>query len=338
MVPLDFFPALKREDSFSIIHKWLLIILNRMPMPRRPSLEHTFALGPARSIRHPYAGAGFSSRLGVSAYQVFDLLGESSLARLNVLFDERTLALFDDFVYIRQKANSVVASSDRSHRHWQTFIVLSFVTLYNMSYDTEHVRNAEDTPGMITGIPTFAELLDNAALAALYTAIRHESTATGPELVETMDVSKKTVYDYLHKLERAGLIRQIDDNSGTAEYAAEAFELTITVRETEVTITPELIEAIAQKDEYPTIERVLDEHGITTFALVYDLVNAHADGDVTIRQIAELTDLSTGTAYDLVAALYSILSLGDDEASPTTYTPADFDAAGDDLLAEIDDE
>ncbi|WP_008524242.1 ArsR/SmtB family transcription factor [Halorhabdus tiamatea] len=207
-----------------------------------------------------------------------------------------------------------------------------------MSYDTEHVRNADDTPGMITGIPTFAELLDNADLAALYTAIRRSSTASGPELVETMDVSKKTVYDYLHKLERAGLIRQIDDDGGTAVYAAEEFELSITVRETEVTITPELVEVIAQEDGYPTIERVLNEHGITTFALVYDLVKAHAAGDVTIRQIADLADLSTGTAYDLVEALYSIRSLGDDESSPMTYTPGDFDAAADDLLAEIDDE
>ena len=66
-----------------------------------------------------------------------------------------------------------------------------------MSSDTEHVRNAGDTPGLITGIPTVAELLENPSLASLYTSIRRSGTATGPELVETMPVSKKTVYDYL---------------------------------------------------------------------------------------------------------------------------------------------
>ena len=205
-----------------------------------------------------------------------------------------------------------------------------------MSYNTEHVRNAGDTPGRITGIPTFAELLENPSLSSIYTSIRRSGTATGPELVETTTVSKKTVYDYLHKLEQASLISTVNNNAGTTRYTAEEFELTLTVRETEVSITPELIEVIAQKNEYLAVERVLEDHGIVTFALAYDLVKAHSEGDVTIRQIASLTDLSPGTAYDLVEALYSILDLGDDESAPTTYTPDDFDA-DDDLLEELTD-
>lgn len=207
-----------------------------------------------------------------------------------------------------------------------------------MSYDTEHVRNAGGTPGIITGIPTFAELLDNHDLAALYTSIRRSETTTGPELVETTDVSKKTVYDYLHKLERAGLISKVDTDAGTAVYAAEEFEMTVTVRETEVSITPELIAVVARKNDYPAIERVLEAHGLVPFALAYDLVKAHSEGDVTIRQIATLTDLSTGTAYDLVEAFYSILDLGDDDPTPTTYTPDDFDGDEGNLLEELDDE
>ena len=216
-------------------------------------------------------------------------------------------------------------------------MVSSFVTLYKMSYDTEHVRNAGDTPDMITGIPTFAELLENPPLASLYTSIRRSGTATGPELVETTTVSKKTVYDYLHKLEQAGLISTVNADAGTARYTAEAFELTLSVRETEVSITPELIEVIAQKSVYPAIERVLEDNGIVTFALAYDLVKAHSKGEVTIRQIASLTDLSPGTAYDLVEALYSILDLGDDESAPTTYTPTDFDEDEGDLLEKLTD-
>jgi len=206
-----------------------------------------------------------------------------------------------------------------------------------MSYDTEHVRNAGDTPGMITGIPTFAELLENPSLASLYTSIRRSATATGPDLVELTTVSKKTVYDYLHKLEQAGLISKVGDDGGTAVYTAEEFELTVTVRETEVTVTPELIEVIAQKNDYPAIERVLEDYGIVTFALAYDLVNAHSKGNVTIRQIASLTDLLPGTAYDLVESLYSILDFGDDESTLTTYTPDDFDEDEGDLLGEFAD-
>lgn len=216
-------------------------------------------------------------------------------------------------------------------------MVSNFVTLHKMSYDTEHVRNAGDTPGMIAGIPTFAELLENPSLADLYTSIRQAETATGPELVETTTVSKKTVYDYLHKLEQAGLISKVGDETGSAVYTAQEFELTLTVRETEVSITPKIIEVIAQKNEYPAIERVLEDHGIVTFALAYDLVKAHSEGNVTIRQIASLTDLSPGTTYDLVEAHYSILDLGDDESAPTTYTPDEFDADEGALLEEFAD-
>ena len=120
---------------------------------------------------------------------------------------------------------------------------------------------------MITGIPTFAELLENPSLASPYSSIRRSATTTGPELVESMTVSKKTVYDYLHKREQAGLISKVGDNGGTAVYTALEFELMLTVRETKVSNTPELIEVIAQKNEYPAIKRVLEVHGIVMFVL-----------------------------------------------------------------------
>jgi Fe2+ or Zn2+ uptake regulation protein len=99
-----------------------------------------------------------------------------------------------------------------------------------MSYDTEHVRNAGAT-GAITAIPTFAELLENPSLADLYASTRQAETTTGPELVETTSVSKKTVYDYLHKLQRAGLITEVGTEAGATVYTAEAFELTVTTRQ-----------------------------------------------------------------------------------------------------------
>lgn len=220
----------------------------------------------------------------------------------------------------------------------QTLIVSSFVTLHNMSYDTEHVRNAGDHPGSITGIPTFTELLANTALASLYTSIHNSSTATGPELVETANVSKKTVYEYLRKLEQAGLITEIGKEDGTSVYEAEDFEMTLTVRDVEVAITPELVEVVAYGDEYPIIDRVLEEHGLVTFALTYDLVKAHSEGKITIRQIANLTELSSGTTYDIVEAIYEIHDLGADDPSPKTYTPADLADEGIELPDELTDE
>jgi hypothetical protein len=64
-------------------------------------------------------------------------------------------------------------------------------------------------------------------------------------------------------------------------------------------------------------------------------VIAHSEGDVTVRQIAELTDLSAGTMYDLVEALYSILDFGADEAALTTFTLDEFDDEDNTLLDEV---
>lgn len=207
-----------------------------------------------------------------------------------------------------------------------------------MGYDTEHVRNAGNSPGAITGIPTFTELLANTNLASIYTSIRYTAPVTAPDLVETADVSKKTVYEYLDKLERAGLISKTGDEVGPSVYNAEVFELTLTIRDMTVSITPELIEGIAHAKSYPVINRVLDDHGLVTFALAHDLVKAHSDGDVTTRQIVRLTELSPGTTYDILEALYEIHDLGNADSSPTTYTPADITDEADDLLSELPDQ
>jgi len=206
-----------------------------------------------------------------------------------------------------------------------------------MSYDTEHVRNAGDGPARIAGLPTFTALLTNPDLADLYTRIRRSEGVTAPELIDHVTVSKKTVYDYLHRLERAGLVVETDaESSGTTStYEAAAFELTLTIRGVEVSITPELVAVIARSEAYPVITRVCDEHGFVVFALAHDLIKAHSEGDITIRQITELADLSTGTVYDLVEAVYAIHELGDDAEEPTTYTPDD--VASDELRSELTD-
>jgi len=180
-----------------------------------------------------------------------------------------------------------------------------------MSYETEHVRNAGDGIQPITGVPTFTELLTNPDLADLYTAIRRSPRITAPALVETMNVSKKTVYEYLRKLEQAGLITKTDEEASPSSYEAEDFELQLTIQSVEVSITPALVEVVAHVDDYPVIARVRDDHGFVTFALAHDLIKSYSEGEITVRQIASLTELSHGTIYDLLEALYEIHGLGD---------------------------
>lgn len=128
----------------------------------------------------------------------------------------------------------------------------------------------------------------------------------------------------LRKLEQAGLIAKSGSENGASEYKAETFELTLTVGDVAVSITPAIVEAGAHDDAYPVISRVLDDYGVVAFALAHDFVAVHSEGEITIRQIATRTGLSSGTTYDVVEALYEIHALGEEDSGPTTYTPADF--------------
>jgi len=64
-----------------------------------------------------------------------------------------------------------------------------------------------------------------------------------------------------------------------------------------------------------------DEAGSSMSML--DLARSHSRGEITIRQIASLTGLSTEDAYDQIAELYETHDLGDDDSTPTTITPSD---------------
>lgn len=201
-----------------------------------------------------------------------------------------------------------------------------------MGYDTDHVRLGGERKEAISGVSTFTNLIENTDLARLY-AILREGPTTAPTLVDIVGVSKKTVYSYLSDLERAGLAKKTSVDSKASTYRAEDFEMTLKLRGLEVSITPELIDVFGRAEDYPVIQRVADEHGVIPLVLAYDLVQGHDEGEVTVRQIAQLTGLSSGTTYDLVEALYEILDLASGDTGSTTFTPDDVDR--DDLVERL---
>lgn len=76
---------------------------------------------------------------------------------------------------------------------------------------------------------------------------------------------------------------------------------------------------------------------LVTFAPAHDLIISHSEGNITIQQIVTLTNLSYGTTYDLLEALYEIHGFGEADSSPTTYTPTDVGDEDENLLTELTD-
>ena len=77
-------------------------------------------------------------------------------------------------------------------------------------------------------------------------------------------------------------------------YEAEDLKLTLMVRDVEVSVTPELVEVIAHEDDYPVINRVLDEHGLLTFTLAHDLYKAHNEGTSLSDKLLPLPGFRSG--------------------------------------------
>lgn len=204
-----------------------------------------------------------------------------------------------------------------------------------MEYDTDHVQFGNESKQTVSGLSTFTSLIENTDLARLYALLR-ENAMTAPTLVERANVSKKTVYSYLSDLERAGLASELENNGEASAYQAEDFEMTVKLRGVEISITPELIDIFARAGDSPVIKRVIDEYGVVPLVFTYDLVKGHKKGDVTVRQISQLTGLSSGTTYDLVEALYKIFDFGDNSEF-TTFTSEDVEQE-DDLVEDSTDE
>jgi len=160
-------------------------------------------------------------------------------------------------------------------------------------------REANQETPLDTGGKAF-ELLGNARKAWIYTYIRHHPATTIQEIVQTLDLPQRTVYEYVDDLEAAGFIEQSDDGR-PAEYIAHEIDLQLVEDDIERRITPELVEAIARRTRDDDIDTYIDRHGLDGLAVALEYTRAHVDGSVTHRIMAreqEVSPLEAGIILD----------------------------------------
>jgi predicted transcriptional regulator len=191
----------------------------------------------------------------------------------------------------------------------------------------------EDSPtgaGQISELGPLIELLEKPQMATLYTVAR-DSVVTVPELQGEVDVTKSTVYDYVAALQRAGLVSDVETDGPATKYTAHEFVFTLEVDGMVVEITPDVVAVLSQQDTNPEIHSFVEQYGLATLAAFVDLAHDHANGDVTTRMIAEILDISRGSAYDMLEHVGRILGIG---GEPTTEHAADLDESDRDELLE----
>lgn len=150
------------------------------------------------------------------------------------------------------------------------------------------------------------ELLENPRKAWIYTYIHHHPATTVLEVVETLDLPQRTVYDYVEDLETAGFIEQSNEGR-PAKYTAHEIDLRLTTGDAERQITRELIEAIARRLRDDDIDTYVDRHGLDGLAVALEYAREYVDGSVTYRIMARERELSAVEAGIILDALRPVV-------------------------------
>ncbi len=161
-----------------------------------------------------------------------------------------------------------------------------------------------DTP-LDTGGEAF-ELLGNARKAWIYTYIHHHPETTIREIVETLDLPERTVYEYVDDLEAADFVEQANDGR-PATYTAHDIDLQLVTDEAERRITPELVEAIARRMRDADIDTYIHRHGLDGLAVALDYAREYVDGSVTHQIMAREQELSALEAGVILDALRPVV-------------------------------
>ncbi|MBV0903489.1 winged helix-turn-helix domain-containing protein [Haloarcula salina] len=160
-------------------------------------------------------------------------------------------------------------------------------------------REANPDTLLDTGGEAF-ELLGNPRKSWIYTYIHHNPETTVQNIVETLDLPQRTVYEYVDDLEAAGFIEQSNDGR-PAQYTAHEIDLQLIAGDAERRITPELVEAIARRMRDDDIDTYLDRHGLDGLAVALEYAREYVDGTVTHQIMSreqEITPMEAGIILD----------------------------------------
>jgi len=154
----------------------------------------------------------------------------------------------------------------------------------------------------IQQLQTVVDLLETPVLARMYAHVLQDGPVTVANIVDELDIPQGTAYDYIQKLEAAGLVEKTR-NQRPSEYDAESLSLTLSTDGETQTITPALIAAVARRDENDDIDIYIERHGLDGLAVALEYAEEYVDGTVNHRIAARELDLSPLEAEIILQAL-----------------------------------
>jgi DNA-binding MarR family transcriptional regulator len=157
----------------------------------------------------------------------------------------------------------------------------------------------------IQHLQTVVDVLETPALARIYAHILDDGPVTVADIVKDLDAPQGTAYDYVEKLETAGLVEKVGGKR-PYEYDADPVSITLTTDGASRTITPALIAAVARREDDGDVDTYVDRHGLDSLARALDYAVEYVDGEVNSRIAARELDISPLEAEIVLQALEPI--------------------------------
>jgi DNA-binding Lrp family transcriptional regulator len=190
---------------------------------------------------------------------------------------------------------------------------------------------ATDGKPRVHSLQTYFRVFQNPDLSCVYYRAR-DGPVTVPELREELGLSKSSAYNYIDELVDAGLLVELEEAQGATQYSATDWTLTIEIDGDSLSLGPLTALVLANKTQYPAINRVVDEHGLETLQNCITEARVYDRGETTTRQFAADTDLSYGLAFEVLNAIAQLFGF-ESEDEPLTSADAPDDTAVD---SEVD--
>lgn len=156
-------------------------------------------------------------------------------------------------------------------------------------------------------LETVVQLLNHPALARVYVYVCYWGPVAPPDIMETLDLSKSTTYEYVDRLVELGLVDR-DDSTRPQQLTADP--IVIVEQYVPIVITPTVLHALALQEIDEDVEYFMDRYGIGKLIAALRGTGLHFAGKTTQRMVASDIDVRETEAMMIVYALKPALAVG----------------------------
>lgn len=88
-----------------------------------------------------------------------------------------------------------------------------------------------------------------------------EEPATIPALLPALDTGKTAAYDYVNRLEQAGLVVDVGTKDNSTVYGTREFTLTISIADEDIEARPDVVRVLAERTSNPVVDAPRPDDG-----------------------------------------------------------------------------